>query len=180
VPGQEGARRRTGPIWLLDVDGVLNAVTVEPDRTAWPQWTTGTAYTSGRGYPITFSPAVTGVIRDLHDRGLVEVRWLTTWAQDANRDLRRLLDLPEFPVVGRPGGSAVWWKLPYAQEVGREGRPLIWTDDELGYSAEAMDWLNGLEQPALAIAPHPAVGLRREHLDKVSGFLTDHGSTPEP
>ncbi len=177
MPGRAGRRPGgdTRPIWLLDVDGVLNAVTLEPDRSVWPRWTTGTAQTNGRSYPITFSPDVMAGIRDLHRRGLVEIRWLTTWSRDANRDLRRLLELPEFPVVGRPGGSAVWWKLPLAQEVGREGRPLIWTDDELGYSAEAMDWLNGLEQPALAIAPQPAVGLRREHLDTITGFLTADG-----
>ncbi len=170
-----GRRRPEGdarPIWLLDVDGVLNAVTLEPDRTAWPEWRTGTAQADGRTYPITFSPDVMAGIRAVHRRGLAEIRWLTTWSGDANRGLRRLLDLPEFPVVGRPGGSAVWWKLPFAQEVGREGRPLVWTDDELGYSAEAMDWLNGLEQPALAIAPRPGVGLRREHLDRITEFLT--------
>lgn len=166
----------TTPIWLLDVDGVLNAVTLDVDRSAWPDWTTGTAQTSGRSYRITFSPDVMAGIRDLHDRGLVEIRWLTTWSRDANADLRRLLGLPEFPVVGSPGGSAVWWKLPLAQEVAREGRPLIWTDDELGYSPDALDWLNGLDQPALAIAPEPTVGLRREHLDRILAFATEQAS----
>ncbi len=161
------------PIWLLDVDGVLNAVSLRSPDGAWPQRRTGTARAEGRAYRITFAPHLMAGIRDLHERCALEVRWLTTWAYDANRELRALLDLPEFPVVGEPGGPAAWWKLPLAQQVALEERPIIWTDDDLSYSPEALVWLAALPQPTLAIAPEPDVGLRPVDLVTIETFVED-------
>jgi hypothetical protein len=87
------------PLWLLDVDGVLNAVTRSPDRAIWPDWRRGRAVADGVAWSICFSPSATRAIRTLHESGLVEVRWLTTWREYANAELRRLLDLPELAVV---------------------------------------------------------------------------------
>lgn len=164
------------PIWLLDVDGVLNAVTSQVDQGVWPEWRTGAARADGRSYPITFAPRLMDRIRSVHQQGLAEIRWLTTWGHDANRELRRLLNLPEFPVVGTPSGAAAWWKLPLAQQVALEHRPLVWTDDDLAYAAEAVSWLDGLDLPALAIAPSPDVGLRPEHVDRIIQFTREHGA----
>jgi len=88
------------PVWLLDVDGVVNAVSRFPDPKVWDDWQSGTAVADGTEWPITFSPSVTGTIRRLHEQGLVEVRWLTTWRGNANGSLRDLLGLPEFAVAG--------------------------------------------------------------------------------
>ena len=174
LSARAGSTGPAPPIWLLDVDGVLNAVTLRADRSVWPRWRTGTARADGRSYPITFAPDLMAGIRELHDRGSVDIRWLTTWGHDANRELRRLLDLPEFPVVGVPSHADVWWKLPLAQQVAREQRPLIWTDDDLARSASALEWLDRLAQPALAIGPRPDVGLRPEHLDGIARFIDEH------
>lgn len=157
------------PIWLLDVDGVLNAI-CHPDRPpkTWDRWQRGTAGAGGERFVITFAPDLMAAIRELHDSAVVEIRWLTTWAYDANRGLRELLDLPEFPVAGEPERASAWWKLPYAVRTVEEGRPVIWTDDDLDYSGAARDW--AADVGILAIAPHPAVGLTPADLNTIRAF----------
>ena len=81
---------------------MLNAVTRRPDREIWPDWRRGRAVADGFAWSICFSPSATRTIRMLHESGLVEVRWLTTWRDHANAELRRLLDLPELAVVPDP------------------------------------------------------------------------------
>jgi hypothetical protein len=88
------------------VDGVLNAVTSRPDPGVWPDWRRGTATADGVEWPIWFSPTVTETVARLHRAALVEVRWLTTWGEQANGELRRLLDVPAFDVVSSPPVAA--------------------------------------------------------------------------
>lgn len=92
------------PLWLLDVDGVLNAVAIEPDHGIWPRWQRGVARTDGgtRTWPITWAPAVVDQLTELFDGGRVEITWLTTWGHDANVELATLLSLPRLPVAGVP------------------------------------------------------------------------------
>lgn len=154
------------PIWLLDVDGVLNAI-CHPSRPprVWERWESGTAVAAGERFVITFAPELMAGIRELHESGRVEIRWLTTWAHDANRSLRQLLELPEFPVAGEPDYAGAWWKLPCAVRAAGEKRPLIWTDDDLDYSDTARRWAADLG--TLTIAPDPAVGLTPADLDAI-------------
>ena len=63
---------------------------------------TGTATADGVEWPIWFSPTVTGTVARLHETGVVEVRWLTTWGAQANGELRALLGMPELEVAGEP------------------------------------------------------------------------------
>ncbi len=169
-PGGNRAPRVTGvPIWLLDVDGVLNAVChpSRPPRT-WDSWRSGTAIAAGERFVITFAPELMTGIRDLHESGMVEIRWLTTWGHDANRSLRHLLELPEFPVAGEPAYAEAWWKLPCAVRAAQDERPLIWTDDDLDYSEPARAWAAKLD--ALTIAPEPTVGLTPADLDAIRTY----------
>ena len=94
-----GRSRR--PLWLLDVDGVLNAVTRTPDRAVWHDWVQGSAKADDRRWPITFSRSVACAVARLHETGAAEVRWLTTWGDAANEELGDLLGLPTLEVVGR-------------------------------------------------------------------------------
>lgn len=127
------------PIWLLDMDGVLNA-----HGEGWPvlqEWNDWTLFTA-RGFPIRYSPTMVARIRALHETGRVEVRWLTTWGHWANTDLPEL-GFPEFEVAAEPpfrdhGG---WWKFPVARDLFDQGHALIWTDDDLAFSSDALDWL---------------------------------------
>src|SRR5687768_389378 len=77
------------PIWLLDVDGVINAS--RPGWGAAPR--TGYAYAGRSEFKIRWAPALLQRIRKLHSEGLVEIQWCTTWCAFADQ-LERLFKLP--------------------------------------------------------------------------------------
>lgn len=158
------------PIWLLDVDGVLNAVCHEPDFYIWDDW----QVTRAMGFPITYSPTVVESISRWHNAGVVEVRWLTTWEDHANMDLDINFDVEEFGVAGymRDFPDARWWKLPIAQKTWAEGRPIVWTDDDIRWDNEASQWVKSLDRDRmLAISPNTKTGLLPRHLKTIEEFL---------
>lgn len=127
------------PIWLMDFDGVLNVFdSGAPVLSDWPSWNDFIA----RGFRIQYSPAMVARILALHESGLVEIRWLSTWGRLANEDLTQL-GFPEFPVAGEMPyrGGHGWWKLPIAQELFDQGHALIWTDDDITGSKDATAWM---------------------------------------
>ena len=164
------------PIWLLDVDGVLNAFDDSgPVIGDWGDWETFTS----NGFPIRYSPTMTAHIRGLHERGTVEVRWLTTWGRMANTHLKQL-GLPEFEVAAeapfreRDG----WWKLPVAQALFDQGHAVIWTDDDLAFSSDAMRWVKDVADSErsgdlYAYAPEGAISQRR--MDDILMWVTNRG-----
>jgi hypothetical protein len=163
------------PIWLLDVDGVLNAVTRRPDRRVWNDYRSGWATARQHRWPITWSPTVVTTIADLHAARAVEVLWLTTWEDDANGDLIDLLGMPRLPVAGRSSDPDVviadgWWKLHVAQRIHRlaPDRRIVWTDDDLDYDSRAARWIRGA---GLGVSPDTAHGLDSADLDRVRAFL---------
>src|SRR3954470_6436440 len=109
------------PILLLDVDGVLNAARLDlPDG-----WKRGMF----NGYVLSWDPTVLARLRELHESGQVEIQWLTTWAEDADRLLAEPMGLPRgLRVHARDGvgptgysspagGATGWWKLAAARAV---------------------------------------------------------------
>ncbi|MGW3608980.1 hypothetical protein ACWD6N_03675 [Micromonospora sp. NPDC005163] len=174
----------TAPVWLLDVDGVVNA-----RLPGWPgDPATGKAYAGSAGYVMTWAPALVDRIRELHAAGVVEVRWCTTWCAYAD-ELERLWDLP---VLGRAftedvnGFAAVKAKMRAARQVISEGRRLIWTDDDvvpLPNDGGLHDDLTA-DGRALLIRPSGRCGLEPEHLDEIEAFAkaavpVDQHSAPE-
>ena len=176
----------TTPIWLLDVDGVLNALpwrsrnAHQAPKPAWPDYTTCRSDTDGGDrYLITYSPTLMAAIRHLHESGAVEVRWLTTWGRGANFRLNKQLGLPEFDVAGEPdvlSGFAGapnhhWWKFDDARRVhaAEPHRSLIWTDDDLVHVPDALDWAVG--QGFLAISTDDKHGITPHDLDRVRRFV---------
>ena len=179
------------PVWLLDIDGVINAISKKPDRSVWPahQWITGTANADGTDWPILAAQPVIDFIRDVHETGRAEVRWHTTWQHDAH-NLAKLLDLPEFPVQDCPefgerrqglAGAAWtptragWWKLPAAERVvGEEGRALVWTDDDANTGLRDAGGPEALARfaPTLVVCPREHLGLTPKHLRAIDEFLT--------
>lgn len=159
------------PIWLLDVDGVLNAFDeTRPVLGDWGDWQTFTS----NGFPIRYSPAMTARIRALHNNELVEIRWLTTWGAMANTHLKPL-SLPQLVVAGEvPIVERGWWKLPVAQELFAQGNSIIWTDDDIPYSSEAVDWLRDVEDSdragdMRAYAPQGAIS--QQDMDDIEKWL---------
>ncbi len=164
-------------VWLLDVDGVLNAY-----RPGWghpPR--SGFARAMGGSFRITWSAAMVARLRTIADSGLVEVRWATTWVSWIG-EIEALLDLPPWPpaferAAGSPSLPAPLLKLAAALDVvEREERPLVWTDDDaIPESGGALSRLQRGRSPALLIRPDPAEGLQPRDLDAVEAFLSDCG-----
>lgn len=161
----------TTPIWLLDVDGVINAVSRTAPAT-WDDW----ERLQARGYPILYSRTVVDTVARIHREGLAEVRWLTTWASHALPLAMSLGITEEFVVAGAPPHRepVAWWKLPVARAVHeREARPVVWTDDDIAYSREAQEWA-AARSDVLALAPRTELGLTREHLAEITAFCLSH------
>jgi hypothetical protein len=168
------------PVWLLDIDGVINALARGPVHGSWPpdSWAQHVvrAEIPEMGLmvlPILVAEPVLAFVRRVVATGAAEVRWHSTWRTAAMTDLAPLLDLPPIPIsiapewTQRPPG---WWKLAAAQRVIAAGRRLVWTDDDLArYPGD----LGGLDSrpDALLIAPDPQTGLGPADLDRIADFL---------
>jgi HAD domain in Swiss Army Knife RNA repair proteins len=170
------------PVWLLDVDGVVNA-----RRPAWDQpFACGNAFVDGIAYRLQWAPALTRYIKAVHKRQAAEIRWATTWVDHVHQ-VERLLRLPAFrtafhglgaaPSVGAPDHKVA--AALHVVEV--ERRPLIWTDDD------AIPMLGSLRRrleesgmPVLLIAPDSYEGLGPAHLERIDAFLAavvDHAAS---
>jgi len=181
-------------VWLLDVDGVLNATRRGRDTSVWPTWRTGRARASDVTWPITWAPPVTQAIRRVHAAGRTDIRWLTTWLEDANYSLGPLLGLPALPVLDEPdddtqaargphgflgsraGAPTDWWKLTAARRLldPQPDRPLVWTDDDLAWEDGARAWAESRSGPTLLIAPDTDTGLAPEHIAAIEEFCATY------
>jgi hypothetical protein len=186
----------TVPVWLMDVDGVLNAATKKPDKNVWPldDWISVRASDGKREWPVLAARPVVDFIRSVHKKGRAEIRWHTTWQEWAT-SLEALFDLPAFPVQAAPEWQAFlasdrvklhddeWWKIGAAlRVVEEEKRPLLWTDDDAdsfwNLPADVRRRIT-TAQPTLIVAPSPSTGLCRRHLRQIDAFLTDNAPTEE-
>lgn len=166
---------------LLDVDGVLNAVTRFPDSDQWTDWCTKKCM----GYNITYSPTVGQRLLALAQRPGVELIWLTTWEHNANRWIGPLFGWPTFPVLDRhdihEGTSGLlvadqtWWKYVEARALYEADEvPFVWVDDDLVWNWDgAVDWVKSLNDAALAISPGTSYGLTPTLVDEVEKFVVE-------
>jgi hypothetical protein len=164
------------PVWLLDVDGVLNAT-----RPGWggsPR--SGRAFANGVGWPMRFAPALMSRLRAVHGSGDVEIRWATTWVDDIDQ-ITTLMGLPRWECafsLTRAGSDAISAKHAAALHVVRtEGRPLVWTDDEVVPIAGSYPdrRLRTAGPPVLLIRPRKANGLQPNQLDEIEEFVAGSG-----
>ncbi|GAA2526220.1 HAD domain-containing protein [Pilimelia columellifera] len=167
------------PIWLLDVDGVINAT--KPEWGAAPH--RGDAWAGTTSWRMRWAPALLDRLRALRSAGRVEIVWCSTWCAYADQ-LERLFRLPALdraftdPVVG-PEADRL--KIEAARKVLRGGRRLVWTDDEAVPEPGSLlhDELTA-DGRALLIRPQPRVGLSREDMDKIEAFATGTGAVRPP
>ncbi|MDG6100984.1 hypothetical protein Daura_01375 [Dactylosporangium aurantiacum] len=161
---------RHPPVWLLDVDGVINV-----RRPLWgPSLHRGTASSAGIDWPIRWAPALITRIRRLAATRLLEIRWCTTWCPDADA-LERLFHLPP---LGRALSAADLdeaeetdrVKLAAAREVLAAGRRLVWTDDTAVPDPGPVAAELTAGGRALLIKPHSRRGLRPSDLARIESF----------
>jgi len=153
------------PIWLLDVDGVINKIN-------WPQPgdSTGIADSFGSSFNITWRQGVVDFITGVHLSGDAEVQWCSTWCQDAPA-MESCLQMPELPLAfdieGENYYSIKSAKRRAAASVIEAGIPLIWTDDEaIPYEFPRLD-------NVLIIEPDPYYGLTDIHLTRIASFIKE-------
>lgn len=167
------------PIWLLDIDGVINALGIP----AWgddPQ--SAMAHFVDGSYLIRWSPDLIADIIKLSER--VEIRWLTTWGNEGNTTLKPMVGFPdEFPVQAEPHKQTGYedvaynphdWKFCAALEAAREKRPLIWTDDDAWTPPQKLfieEYMEDNNVPLLMIKPYLFEGLTPTHLDQIFHFV---------
>jgi hypothetical protein len=159
------------PIWLLDIDGVINALDFYP--TGWPKYIETTADSAGKTYKIRYAAEVVEFINRVHSEGLAEIRWLTTWEGEANDSFRERLGLPEFPLAGEryTVSEEPWWKGNIAQKVAEEGRQIIWTDDDVLFYNQIHTENWGVRR--LIVAPNCYDGLKPDDLRAIEEFIRE-------
>lgn len=166
------------PIVFLDVDGVVNAIGADQSDLKWSIGHANPSDGWSRSFQIRWDQTIIDRLKKLHDEGRLEIRWLTTWGNGANGELRALIGLDELVVARHPstydmnGRGGGWWKQDYVEFflASEEGsRKIIWVDDELGWNREASKWAedNGI----LVIGPPEYTGLTHEMLDSIEEFI---------
>lgn len=168
MSGREGEDLR--PVWLLDVDGVLNI-----DEPSWgAELTEGYARDDDRGYEMRWVAPAIDRVRALAKAGTVDIRWCTTWCAWAE-ELEQLWDLPQ---LGRAfldkvnGRVAMLAKQAAARQVRQGGRRLIWTDDDVTPVAGRLFEELTAGRQALLIQPDFRIGLQPEHFDLIEAFVS--------
>ena len=161
-------------VWLLDVDGVLNA--------GEPGWGPGTARSGwaralGGTFRITWAEPLVARLVALDASGRAEIRWATTWVPWIGQ-IESLLGLPHWPSAferagTHPGIPAPAQKLAAALAVlEAEGRRLVWTDDDaIPRTGPELARLTVQPARALLVRPAPLQGLQPDHLDAIEAFL---------
>ena len=173
----------TKPIWLMDVDGVLNDWRFGQVANDW------TRFEAASGWSITYSKSILQRIISLHESGVVEVKWLTTWCNRANAELREEFGFAEdLDVLGTPQYKAEaqdyrlmrsrnesdrkfgWWKLNAVDEFVKENsdQRIIWTDDDIADDRETKVFLKDNPQ-IFAVSPSPF--LSHNDLDTIESWI---------
>ncbi|MEV6964852.1 hypothetical protein AB0M47_07010 [Hamadaea sp. NPDC051192] len=156
------------PVWLLDVDGVINT-----RRPLWgPQLHRGIVHSDDDDYPLHWAPRLITGIRRIHATGTIDIQWCTTWCAEADK-LEQLLGLPPLGIALETAAltdDADAAKLTAARRILADGRRLVWTDDTaIPHEPTLVRELTARGQ-GLLIRPHPRRGLRPVDLARIARF----------
>lgn len=170
------------PVWLLDIDGVINAVTRKTPKT-WPEndW----IKIKIASFPFNVSKSVLNFIHEVYESNLVDIKWHTTWQHDANDKVGLALDLPKFEVFHAPEylehepwahiyKKCTWWKLPSVNKLLETGCSIIWTDDDICLNTYDSDYINPKDKlytNSLLIKPQTNLGLTPKHVTQIREYL---------
>jgi hypothetical protein len=161
------------PVWLLDVDGVINMIGSKQSRWPGPMRRADVC-----GYPIRWSPALVDAVNTVHRSGMCEVRWATTWIEGGAVDrLAETLGFDYFETAYTRFPHEVHdeAKMRAAVRVLAVGRRLVWTDDEVVplTAADRVALLGPDDGRWLTIRPGQSRGLGPKDLAVVASFLGD-------
>lgn len=162
---------------LLDVDGVLNPVGRKPPKHVHKEWACHDIVDSkGKSWPVKIALPIIEFVNMIHDDGLADIVWHTTWQQDADL-ISDAFGLPKFPMLDAPEFESWnhetaqgWWKLAAVQRhLDLTKAATLWIDDDLN-----MGWDGPLNIPhgLHALAPDQWTGLTPKHLKQIFAFLT--------
>lgn len=167
---------RAAVAWFLDIDGVLNIIG-RPPRGGWGRYehTTITNAFSTQGWPICYSATLVRLLNQLHQKGIVSFRWLTTWEHEAPTRFAPAvgLNLGAWIAGEDHGNSQTWWKLDVFTESLSDATDLvIWTDDDIKndrHARRVVDFLH--PDQALVICPDERKGISPEDFDLILSTL---------
>lgn len=161
---------KTHTVWLIDVDGVINA-----SKAGWGRaGQAAIALANGHPYRLRWEPQVIDAIRTFNAAPGREARWATTWC-DHEPELRRVFGLILPVAFGARPAHLTYdeQKIDAARAVLDAGQRLIWTDDTVVPAARRFfprfD-MSEADGQALLIAPKPSRGLRPEDIDRIAAF----------
>lgn len=164
----------------LDVDGVLNAVSVrDPESWGWG----GSNVVRANGFSIRYSPVAVERLNALAARPDVHMRWLTTWLNDAPQLLAPMIGLEGqgWPVLGQDehddamrSGVGPWWKFSAVRRhFETTGHRAVWIDDDLGYDEQARGWAAPYvdDGSLLLVQPLTHVALTKAEFDGIEAWI---------
>ena len=181
-------------MWLLDFDGVVNALGRRGGHAFWDDWEQAQMdHPLGlltRDYqpvrlPLLWSRTVVRVIAEAVDAG-VDVRWLTTWREHTRLLSAVIPGLPDMPwldeevldpvvadeLAPEEAMSSGRWKVECAKAYVPEEARLLWTDDaEWLTTGDNADWLRRRRGPVEAISPAPSAGLIPRDVRRIREWL---------
>lgn len=186
----------TAPIWLLDFDGVVNALSKRGGTALWTDWHSASidhphGETNRRGdvirLPLLWSDTVVQTIAQAAAAG-VDVRWLSTWRGDTKRLLDVITGLPELPWLdesildfaatdGLDAGARMCsgpWKMEVAKAYVADDAPLLWTEDALSIDMLSESWRLARNGATNFIRPHPTQGLIAKDIAAIREWIADH------
>lgn len=168
------------PLWLLDIDGVINSPLRKLPTDVWPedQWLIKEVWALQGKWPIHMAIPVRDLIVHVHEAGLAEIRWHTTWQQAAN-NVSDAFDLPHFPIQDAPEAAwyrqREWWKLPtvFRELLKTNGsRRILWTDNDIDSELSPEQKATLKAGGCTLLCPNSGTGFNSQDLQALTEFLT--------
>lgn len=185
-------------MWLLDFDGVINALSARGGRSYWDDWASATI-DHPRGevtragtpvqVPLLWSNTVIAAVASAVQAG-VDVRWLSTWREHTGLLSEVIPGLPALSylderVLGANVAAALDpsqrdysgpWKARVAEAFVPEDAPLLWTDDARSVDLISQAWRGERRGPSVFIRPRPTSGLVQQQVRQIHDWIARYAT----